>query len=180
MQVSESTIKRAIKHLEAGGYIWVERKARSRVMSTNDLSGMVQLDLLDGHNDTHKAQNDLVSGSNCTPNNTVTKTASKTITISMPFDSNNFVYWWDTWKQERKDRKYKAYTQRGEQGALHKLTDDARGDENVAIQIIQQSIVNGWRGLFPLKSQSYKDGKSVSQSFDRNKLQSYIESLGND
>lgn len=178
LNVSSSTIKRAIKKLEHAGLIVVHRSSRTRVMEALGLDCMVQHDLLEGQNELPTDQNDPQSGSNCTPSNIVSSTPTIPISIVMPFDSDKFALAWTTWLTERSERKYKKYTNRGEQGALHKLMSDANGDEDVAIEMIGNSIVNGWRGIFPLKENKSKHGKSVTNSFDSDKLQSYIESLG--
>lgn len=72
--------------------------------------------------------------------------------VVLPWESDDFKRMWSEWKQERKERKTKKYTLRGEQAALHKLQTDSNGDEQTAIAIIQQSIANSWTGLFPLKA----------------------------
>ena len=68
----------------------------------------------------------------------------------MPFESKEFAEAWEVWKQERRERGTKKYTQRGEQAALQ---NDSQGDEATAVQMIHQSIANGWQGIFPLKNQ---------------------------
>jgi len=189
--VSESTIKRAVKNLELQGFICLHRTGRTRSMTVLDLECMGHSEPLDGQYDLHegqiesdKGQNDPPVGSDCTPSKTVSRTASSTNSstiekeIVLPFDTDAFKHWWDTWLQERRDRRYKKYTHKGEQAALHKLINDAYGDEAVAIAMIQQSIAHGWRGLFPVKQN--RNGKGASQSFDTGKLQSYLESLGDD
>jgi len=70
----------------------------------------------------------------------------------MPFDSDEFLEMWETWKQERKDRKLKNFTPRGEQAALHDLHKMSKGNHDTAIKIIQQSLAKGWQGLYELKS----------------------------
>ena len=64
---------------------------------------------------------------------------------------------WQTWLQERRDRRYKSYTENGEQAALHNLKKMSNDDYRTAIAIIQQSIAQGWQGLFELKGA--KSGK---------------------
>jgi len=179
--VSESTIKRAVKNLELQGLIMITRTGRTRNMSALDLECMGQPDLLEGQNEPDEGQIDLPEGSNRPPSKTDTRTVSKTSSkekLVMPFDTKEFAYWWEVWLEERKDRKYKRYTHRGEQAALHTLTSDAHGEEDVAIAIIKQSITHGWRGLFPIKESYGKKG--ISKNFDRDKLQRYLESLGDD
>jgi len=180
--VSESTIKRAIKNLELQGYIMVSRTGRTRCMSVLDLACMGQSDPEEVQSEPEAGQPDLSQGSNRPPSKTVSRTvsnsSSKDVEIVMPFDDETFSYWWDVWILERKERRYGKYTKRGEQSALHKLSNDARGESEVAIKIIQQSIANGWKGLFALKEDYGK--KRISKDFDRDKLQSYLESFDDD
>ena len=69
----------------------------------------------------------------------------------MPFKEDAFTEMWNTWLQERRDRKYKPYTPNGEQAALHNLKNISNDDYQTAIRIVQQSIAQSWQGLFPLK-----------------------------
>jgi hypothetical protein len=72
--------------------------------------------------------------------------------IIFPFDSEEFKNWWAMWirykKEEHQDEYKSNLTQ---QAALKKLSGLAAGDENIAIKIIEQSIAEGWKGLFELK-----------------------------
>lgn len=94
--------------------------------------------------------------------------------IIYPFDSLEFQDIWGLWLGERKLRKTKSYTPTGEQAALHNLQKISDNNENTAIEIINQSIIQGWQGLFPLKST--KNGKqtgSVKEELLRNLKQKY-------
>ena len=59
---------------------------------------------------------------------------------------------WEEWLQERKERKLKKYTDRGLKAAITHLISIANEDEETAVKIINQSIAQGWQGLFPLKN----------------------------
>jgi hypothetical protein len=56
---------------------------------------------------------------------------------------------WENWKAERRDRK-KPMTPRAEQAAINALSD-LRNKGHDPAKVIQQSIANGWAGLFELK-----------------------------
>jgi hypothetical protein len=88
--------------------------------------------------------------------NTVERTTYNTSKkeVVYPFTENEFLEMWQTWLQERRDRRYKSYTDNGEQAALHNLKKMANDDYRTAIAIIQQSIAQGWQGLFELKGGS--------------------------
>jgi hypothetical protein len=59
---------------------------------------------------------------------------------------------WEEWLQERKERKLKKFTDRGLKAAITHLLTISNNDEQIAVQIINQSIAQGWQGLFPLKN----------------------------
>tara|TARA_R100001443_G_scaffold18768_1_gene29907 strand:- start:1006 stop:1695 length:690 start_codon:yes stop_codon:yes gene_type:complete len=73
------------------------------------------------------------------------------IEVVSPFLEKEFLETWEIWKEERISNGSKKYTPRGEQGALHTIQKFSKNDYKTAIEIINQSIVNGWRGLFELK-----------------------------
>ena len=86
--------------------------------------------------------------------------------VVLPWSSDEFKSIWTEWKAERRERKTKKYTTRGEQAALHKLQIDANGNETIAIAIIRQSIAQSWTGLFPLKNGG---GNRQDKQLDANK-----------
>ena len=71
--------------------------------------------------------------------------------VVFPFDQDVFHDTWAIWLDDRKERRLKAYTHRGEQAALHHLYNISGGDMQTAVAIIHQSIQHGWHGLFQLK-----------------------------
>ncbi len=74
--------------------------------------------------------------------------------VSMPFNGT-FQGVWDEWLIYKKQQHNFSYKTGGsEQAALHELVSLAYGKEENAIAIIQQSMANGWKGLFALKNNS--------------------------
>lgn len=72
--------------------------------------------------------------------------------IENPF-SDHFLPIWAQWKDYKKSQfkfQYKAVST--EQAALTDLMAKSRGNEQTAIEIIHQSIANGWKGFFELKN----------------------------
>jgi uncharacterized protein YdaU (DUF1376 family) len=83
---------------------------------------------------------------------TETRTVTKTKKVSIPF-SENFVQYWNQWKEYKsKEHKFNYKTQISEQSALDNLQKLSNGHEQTAIAIIDQSIINGWKGFFAIKS----------------------------
>ena len=82
--------------------------------------------------------------------------------VVMPFESPAFSNAWTTWveyKATQHSFKFKSNTT--QQAALIELAKLSDGNEQIAIQIIHQSIGNGWKGLFPLKN-TQNNGNSNS------------------
>jgi hypothetical protein len=65
---------------------------------------------------------------------------------------------WLDYLQHRKELKIKAYASAtSEQKALNKLIDMASNDPEKAQEIVDQSRINQWQGLFPLKDNTEKE-----------------------
>tara|TARA_E500000318_G_scaffold111280_1_gene129213 strand:+ start:1075 stop:1662 length:588 start_codon:yes stop_codon:yes gene_type:complete len=86
--------------------------------------------------------------------------------ILYPWDCEEFRSVWATWKTDRAERRIKKYTQRGEQAALHKLQAESGGDMAAAIAAINNSIANGYQGIFFDR----KSKKRVDPGFDHQAL----------
>jgi len=72
--------------------------------------------------------------------------------VVLPFDSKEFKSAWSMWVDERKQKKIKKYTQRGEQGALKRLAAESNHNETIAIEMINNAIARGWQGIYPIKN----------------------------
>ena len=55
----------------------------------------------------------------------------------------------------------KPMTNRAVDLAIKNLNDLSGGDNSKAIQILNQSVVNGWQGLFPLKNTDSREGRQT-------------------
>lgn len=79
---------------------------------------------------------------------------SKEKQILYPWPTHNFINAWSAWKDYKKSQHKFIYkkisTEQAALTELNKLTDS----ETVAIQIINQSIGNGWKGFFQIKNYS--------------------------
>ena len=58
---------------------------------------------------------------------------------------------WEYWKKYRKETFNSTYKPLGEKAALKKMARLSDGNKELQLKIIEQSIENGWRGLFKLK-----------------------------
>jgi hypothetical protein len=79
--------------------------------------------------------------------------------VIFPFESETFSTSWNLWKDyKEKEHKFKYKTPTSEQAALLKLSKLSGGQEKKAIEIINESLANGWQGFFEIKET--KNGKS--------------------
>lgn len=60
----------------------------------------------------------------------------------------------------------KPMTDRAIELAISKLDNLSKGDNDTAIQILEQSILNGWQALYPLKGSEQKQEKSIEDYVD--------------
>jgi len=97
--------------------------------------------------------------------------------IVYPYEEKEFENIWNLWKQDRSNRKIKKYTKVGEQTALKKLQDESGGDVNTAIKMIQNSIANGYQGIFAIKNNRKRN--AAVQGFDKDKLLNHLEQTRN-
>lgn len=168
---SVATIKRAIKKLQNMGWLETETRGRRRYMW---ITTKFKLDLVLVQNDPEVAQNEPPGGSKRPSSNTKSNTASNSLSKTRSADgfkmtlfgkNEEFDAMWETWKNDRKERN-KKYTVMGEEMALNNLYALSGGDPNKAIQIIKQSITNGWQGLFPIKPGQQRANLDAKQAID--------------
>lgn len=73
--------------------------------------------------------------------------------IIYPFESENFLNIWKNWKEYKgAEHRFKFKSEQSEQAALNELVKVSKGHEDTAIEIIKQSMANGWKGFFELKN----------------------------
>jgi len=150
--VSQCTVSRSIKKLDELSYIKTQYDGRTRLIKLRStLIKMIK----------QPYQIDKADLSNCVDSIQDSKQLSKHISkgVIYPFQEKEFLDTWKIWIEERAANKYKKYTERAEQGALHKLQKISNHDYKTAITIINESISNGWRGLFALKGKSQEHPK---------------------
>lgn len=168
-KISRPTISKALKKLENMGFIKVEFDGRRRKVTYQ-----ADRKIFTGRGKKSFGQtvNNLrAEGKNSTSINTVkekVKEQSKKEEVVLPWDSQHFADIWNEWKQDRKERKIKNYTRRGELAALHKLHNETNGDEQHAIESIQIAIANQWQGIFP------RAKKANPTSTSREQFDNYI------
>ena len=177
--VSVSTAKRAIKALLTLKYIHISGTTSKRVCRSligfRD-SGHIERDEV--QNEFDKVQIDPPLGSKCTTTNTVTSSKTNSLLtegVMLPFMDSRFKLAWIMWLDERKARRYGRYTQIGEQAALHKLYKESGEDLDTSIEMINESVANGWRGIFPIKNK--KNGQPRNKGFDSEEYLAHLKTL---
>lgn len=83
--------------------------------------------------------------------------------IINPF-SEKFIPTWQMWKDYKKETfgfEYKGLF--SEQMTLKKLSELSDGDEEKAVNIVEQSVMRQWQGFFPLHIPT-KNGKSAKKA----------------
>jgi len=109
-------------------------------------------------------------------NNKEYKTKKKEIVF--PFDSENFKTQWAVWKDYKlKEFEFKFKSIGSEQANLTQLSNLAK-DEKEAVAIIHQSMANGWKGFFNLKTETH--GQQINQNGAGRKFNFTPEQLGLD
>jgi hypothetical protein len=86
------------------------------------------------------------------------------VMVMLPFESEEFINYWEMWKEfKRKQFKFTYATPQSEQAALKDLVKLSNGDEQIALQIIEQSLAKGWKGFFALKNETNATGISYNR-----------------
>ena len=72
---------------------------------------------------------------------------------------------WSEWCDFRSKEYRMKYKRLGESAAIKKLVRISKGDADIQKQIIQQSIENGWKGLFEIKQEKQSKVKQTLDSW---------------
>jgi DNA-binding transcriptional regulator YhcF (GntR family) len=169
-KVSRPTISKAFKKLEGLGFIKIEFDGRRRKVTYQADRKIFTGRRKESYGQT--VNNLRADRKNSTSINTVkeqVKEQSKEEAIVLPWDSERFADIWSEWKEDRRERKIKKYTRRGELAALHKLHNETNGDEQQAIEAIQLAIANQWQGIFP------RPKKASPKSPSRDEFNNYLK-----
>ncbi len=143
--ISVPSVTRSIKKLTKLKYINTTHNGRSRLIKM--MSTLIKMIRQPNQNDEAASSKRLDSIQESIP---LSKHVSKREVV-YPFQEKEFLDTWKIWIEERRESGIKKYTNRGEQSALHKLQKISNHDYKTAIAIINESISQGWRGLFALK-----------------------------
>jgi hypothetical protein len=91
----------------------------------------------------------------------------KFLNIDLPFQNKNFIDSWTEWINYKIKRDDKKYVGAGINQTFIKIKKLSNNNEQVAIDIITQSISNNWAGLFELKAIPESEKNSNKIKFPR-------------
>lgn len=171
---SVSSVKRAVTKLSEMGY--VERVAfdgRRRALRSK-IDPAVRSESTGSRLkwSGQAGQNEPADRPKRTPSNTKKRTKKEHIKeLAMPWV--DFEETWHTWRNYKRDEhNFKFKSAQSEQAAIHNLQKISNDNAETARAIIEQSIVNGWKGLFALKGNGATRNAAGPQ--DRDKFAAYI------
>ncbi|HAD22297.1 MAG TPA: hypothetical protein DCF87_09335 [Opitutae bacterium] len=171
-KTSRPTISKAIQKLEELNLIEVSFNGRVRRLflraEGNEVSGRRKESFRQKENPL-RAEGKNSTSKNRTENKTENKIEKQREEVFLPWDSESFKDLWSEWIDERKQRRYPKYTNRGLKAVLFELQKLSNDDEQQARQIILQSISKGWRGFFAIKGKT-----TAPNQVDRDKFEEYI------
>jgi len=166
----KTSIYSAFKELTANGYM-----KREQIRKDNRFKGYdyvvfekPNLDLLNTEKlnteslDTENTQ--LLNTNNTKDLIKLNTNNSKTEGIEYPFELN--VEAWESWKEFRKKEYRKSYKDLGEKAAIKKLLKLTTSKEEQAL-ILEQSMENGWIGIFALKSEKKRKINDLMNEYNK-------------
>lgn len=110
--------------------------------------------------DKRNAENGTLLSTNTKLNTNITKTEGV-----YPFELN--LEAWNLWKEFRKEQFRTTYKKLGEAAAISKLLRISNNNKENQAQIIQQSIENGWKGLFELKTEKQTKVQKILTNYQK-------------
>jgi uncharacterized protein YdaU (DUF1376 family) len=101
----------------------------------------------------------------------------KKIEVVLPYDSENFQNAWHNWKEYKSiEFGFKYKTEQSEQAALMKLSNETDNEQH-AILSINNSMANGWKGIFAHKED--KNGSKTTSKKGNQYSDNFITEVAN-
>jgi hypothetical protein len=101
--------------------------------------------------------------------------------IIFPFNSNEFNNSWNEWKEYKvKEYKFSYKSKLSELKTIQSLFKKSNGSEKLAIEMIDNAIANGWKGIYEIKNNNNAKQftKPNANEALANRLKSYAQSFG--
>ena len=156
----KSAIYSAFKELTSNGYMKREQiRDKGKIVSWDYIvyekphTDFQEIEKLDVENQT-------LLNTNIKLNTNKTKTER-----DYPFELNLDA--WNLWKEFRKEQFRTTYKPLGEAAAISKLLRISNNNKENQAKIIQQSIENGWKGLFELKTEKQTKVQKILSNYHK-------------
>ena len=156
----KSAIYSAFKELTSNGYMKREQKReKGKIVSWDYI--VYEKPLTDFQEvENLNIENQPLLNTNIKLNTNNTKTER-----DYPFELN--LEAWELWKEFRKEQFRTTYKPLGEAAAISKLLRISNNNKENQAQIIQQSIENGWKGLFELKTEKQSKVQKILSNYHK-------------
>ena len=156
----KSAIYSAFKELTSNGYMIREQKReKGKIVSWDYIVYEKPLTDFQEIENLH-IENQPLLNTNIKLNTNNTKTER-----DYPFELNLDA--WELWKAYRKEQFRTTYKPLGEAAAISKLLRISNNNKENQAQIIQQSIENGWKGLFELKTEKQTKVQKILSNYHK-------------
>ena len=150
----KSAIYSAFKELTSNGYM-----KRKQIRDKGKIVSWDYIVFEKPHTDFQEIENlDVENQPLLNTNNTKTER-------DYPFELNLDA--WELWKAFRKEQFRTTYKPLGESAAISKLLRISNNNKENQAKIIQQSIENGWKGLFELKTEKQNKVQKILSNYHK-------------
>ena len=156
----KSAIYSAFKELTSNGYMKREQKREKGKIVSWDYIVYEK-----PHTDFQEVENLHIENQPLLNTNIKLNTNNTKTERDYPFELN--LEAWELWKEFRKEQFRTTYKPLGEAAAISKLLRISNNNKENQAQIIQQSIENGWKGLFELKTEKQSKVQKILSNYHK-------------
>ena len=162
----KKAIYSAFKELTDNNYMKREqRRINGRISSWDyviyEIPYSKKVDVQNVQEENVYVQNELLLNTNNIKNLKKLNTKKKDYPLNLNIDS------WELWKEFRRKEFRTSYKTLGENAAIKKLLRLSDGNKDVQAEIIQQSMENSWKGLFPVKSEKKRKVQEILTEYEK-------------
>lgn len=154
LNITPSTVYNDLQSMEHKGMLKIEPNNQYSLITVCNYDSYQDVGSYELTTNKQPTDSNLTTGKqqrNTTKNDNNNKNEKKEIIY--PFSSSEFLEYWHKWKNYRRaEHGFKYKSEISEQTALNTLAKTANKQEHRAIQIIDYSIAQGYKGLYDLKS----------------------------
>ena len=156
----KSAIYSAFKELTSNGYM-----KRKQIRDKGKIVSWDYIVFEKPHTDFQEIENLDVENQPLLNTNIKLNTNNTKTERDYPFELNLDA--WELWKAFRKEQFRTTYKPLGESAAISKLLRISNNNKENQAKIIQQSIENGWKGLFELKTEKQNKVQKILSNYHK-------------